>query len=81
MVPLSEKSKLLSMVDDNELFHETARRLKEKVQSHFTGEFSYGEVTFVYHAGHFVRIDCKPSMRAYLSPKAPSSPKRGASGE
>ncbi len=59
---------LLKSIDDSDLYAETARRLKETVEKSLCGDFTYGEVTFVFHAGRFFRIDCKPSLRAYLNP-------------
>ena len=71
---------LLKKVEDADLYEETARRLKETVEKNFRGDFSYGEVTFVFHAGHFFRIDCKPSLRAYLNPRNARTTNGGRGG-
>lgn len=57
---------LLEKSTDEEIFNEAARRLKDLVERAVGDKFTYGQVEFVFHAGHFTRIDCKPSLRAYV---------------
>lgn len=57
----------IEQLTDEELFNESARRLKVFVENLVGDKFTYGVVEFVYHAGHFVRIDCKPSVRGYVN--------------
>ena len=57
---------LRESLSDEDVFEEAARRLKNLVEHAIGDKFAYGEIEFIFHAGHFVRIDCKPSLRAYV---------------
>lgn len=62
----NKTASLLEKSSDEEIFIEAARRLKDVVERAVGEKFTYGEIEFIFHAGHFVRIDCKPSLRAYV---------------
>ena len=62
----TKTSNLFEKFSDEEIFNETARRLKNLVEGTVGEKFTYGQIEFIFHAGHFVRIDCKPSLRAYV---------------
>lgn len=56
----------LSDFDDSTIYEEAARRLQFLVESIVGKKFTFGEAVFVFHNGRFLRIDCQPSLRAYL---------------
>ena len=65
---------------DEDIYREAARRLKCMVEQSFGEKFTFGEVVFAFHNGQFVRIDVKPSMRAYVNPEGSSNTRGQGAG-
>ena len=70
----------LATVRDEEIYEEAAIRLKRKIESVLGDQFVFGEVQFVFHNGRLIHIDCKPSLRAYLSENLNPGKKEGRIG-
>jgi hypothetical protein len=62
---MSMKEKLAAF-EDSDIYEEAARRIQALIEKTMGRKFTFGEAVFVFHNGQFYRIECKPSLRAYL---------------
>lgn len=62
---MSMKEKFAAFAD-SDIYEEAARRIQALIEKTMGRKFTFGEAVFVFHNGQFHRIDCKPSLRAYL---------------
>jgi len=62
---MSTKEKLAAF-QDSDIYEEAARRLHALIEKTIGKKFTFGEAVFRFHNGQFHRIDCQPSLRAYL---------------
>lgn len=62
---MSIKEKLAAF-EDSDIYEEAARRIQTLIEKTMGRKFTFGEAVFVFHNGQFHRIDCQPSLRAYL---------------
>ncbi len=62
---MSSNEKLANFVDA-EIYEEAARRIQALIEKTVGKKLTFGSAVFQFHNGRFWRIECQPSLRAYV---------------
>lgn len=62
---MSLKEKMAGLTDA-EIYEEAARRIQCLIEKTVGKKLTFGSAVFQFHNGRFFRIECQPSLRAYL---------------
>ncbi|MBX9768891.1 MAG: hypothetical protein K2X47_16580 [Bdellovibrionales bacterium] len=65
----NEETLAPSLLSDEQILEEVAKRLQKQYQQEHGNEFLYGSFRFIFHDGRFQGVEDWPRNKRYVSPK------------